>query len=47
VGKVTKKREQNKINVFIFNAECIVTYPKLVQMSGKNKIYFDFFPNAA
>ena len=27
--KVTKKRAQNKINLFIFFAECIVTYLKL------------------
>ena len=41
--KVTKKREQNKINSFIFYAECIVTYLKIVQIEDKTKKLVSFF----
>ena len=34
--KVTEKRRQNKINSFIFYAECIVTYSKLQKMIPLN-----------
>ena len=40
--KDTKKREQNKINVFIFYAECIVSYQKIRFGEHKCKRKRDF-----
>ena len=42
----SKFREQNKINLVYFLCRDGVTYQKVVQMSGKTKL-FGFFSNAA
>lgn len=38
-----KKRGQNKINMFIFYAECIITYVKLQKVERKTKLFMIYF----
>ncbi len=42
-AKVTKSREQNKINLFIFYAECIITYLKLIKIIELSQVKVTMF----